>query len=75
MTLQFCLAHLIRDVKFLVKFPSKKVQAYGDRLCEALRTLFRVFHQREKMPAVGWKPGAPPVIASESLDDSRAARA
>jgi transposase len=54
-TVQFCLAHLIRDVKFLVKFPSKKVQAYGDRLCEALRTLFRVFHQRDKMPAVEFR--------------------
>ena len=26
-TLQFCLAHLIRDVKFLMELPSKKVQA------------------------------------------------
>jgi len=48
---QFCLAHLIRDVKFLMQLPGQKVQAYGTRLCEALRTLFGVFHQREQMPA------------------------
>ena len=51
-TLQFCLAHLIRDVKFLMTLPGKKEQAYGTRLRDALRTLFRVIHQREKMSAV-----------------------
>jgi transposase len=49
-TLQFCLAHLIRDVKFLMTLPGKREQAYGTRLRDALRTLFRVIHQREQMP-------------------------
>src|SRR5215210_607556 len=49
-TLQFCLAHLIRDVKFLMTLPGKKEQAYGTRLRDALRMLFRVIHQREQMP-------------------------
>jgi transposase len=51
-TLQFCLAHLIRDVKFLMTLPGKKEQAYGTRLRDALRTLFRVIHQREQLSAV-----------------------
>jgi transposase len=51
-TLQFCLAHLIRDVKFLMTLPGKKEQAYGTRLRDALRTLFRVIHQREQMSGV-----------------------
>ncbi len=51
-TLQFCLAHLIRDVKFLTTLPGKKEQAYGQRLCEALRTLFGVIHQREQTSGV-----------------------
>lgn len=34
-TLQFCLAHLIRDVKFLTTLPDAKVQTYGTRLREA----------------------------------------
>ncbi len=48
-TLQFCLAHLIRDVKFLMTLPGKQEQAYGTRLRDALRTLFRVIHQREQL--------------------------
>jgi transposase len=51
-TLQFCLAHLIRDVKFLMTLPGKKDQAYGQRLRDALKNLFSVIHQREKMSKV-----------------------
>ena len=48
---QFCLAHLIRDVKFLLTLPGREDQAYGRRLREALRELFAVIHRREKMTA------------------------
>jgi transposase len=51
-TLQFCLAHLIRDVKFLMTLPGQKEQAYGTRLRDALRALFRVIHQREQLSEV-----------------------
>ena len=50
-TLQFCLAHLIRDVKFLLTLPGKKEQAYGQRLRDALKALFGVIHQRERLSA------------------------
>jgi transposase len=50
-TLQFCLAHLIRDVKFLTTLPGPKEQAYGTRLREALRALFGVIHRREQLTA------------------------
>lgn len=45
---QFCLAHLIRDVKFLTEHPDSKNQSYGRRLQEALRKLFAIIHRREK---------------------------
>lgn len=48
---QFCLAHLIRDVKFLLTLPDRQEQAYGQRLREALRALFGVIHQRGRIPA------------------------
>jgi transposase len=48
---QFCLAHLIRDVKFLTTLPGKADREYGERLREALRTLFGVIHRREQMAA------------------------
>ena len=40
MSLQFCLAHLIRDVKFLMTLPEQEEQAYGTRLRDALRGCF-----------------------------------
>jgi transposase len=46
---QFCLAHLIRDVKFLLQLPDARDRAYGARLREALRQLFAVIHQREQL--------------------------
>ena len=36
-SLQFCLAHLIRDVKFLTTLPDARDRMYGTRLREALR--------------------------------------
>jgi transposase len=44
--LQFCLAHLIRDVKFLTTLPDPRDRAYGEGLREALRGLFAVIHRR-----------------------------
>ena len=45
---QFCLAHLIRDVKFLTTL-ERRTQKYGERLLGRLRALFRVIHRQEKM--------------------------
>jgi transposase len=50
-TIQFCLAHLIRDVKFLTTLPDARDRAYGERLREALRELFKVIHGRERFSA------------------------
>jgi transposase len=47
--LQFCLAHLIRDVKYLTTLPDARDQDYGARLREALRELFAVIHRREQL--------------------------
>jgi len=52
---QFCMAHLIRDVKFLLTLPSREDQVYGQRLRDALRDLFAVIHDREKMTVVGFR--------------------
>jgi transposase len=48
---QFCLAHLIRDVKFLMTLPDGREKAYGERLRQALRDLFGVIHRRDQLPA------------------------
>jgi transposase len=46
---QFCLAHLIRDVKFLLSLPDPVTRRYGERLLGALRRMFRVIHRRETL--------------------------
>ena len=52
---QFCLAHLIRDVKFLATLPGREDKAYGRRVRTALRELFSVIHRRETMTAAGFQ--------------------
>jgi transposase len=49
--LQFCLAHLIRDIKFLTTLPDARDRQYGERLRLAVKELFAVFHQRQELPA------------------------
>lgn len=50
---QFCLAHVIRDVKSLLTLPDADTRAYGERLRDDLRRLFEVFHrEKEWSPAV-----------------------
>jgi transposase len=46
---QFCLAHLLRDIKFLTTLPDARDRAYGERLREGVRELFRTIHVREKL--------------------------
>src|SRR5512143_3440460 len=52
--LQFCLAHLIREVKYLTTLPDARDRAYGEGLREALRQLFAVIHRREEVSAAAF---------------------
>jgi transposase len=47
--IQFCLAHLIREVKFLCEFPEPSVQRYGRALLEELQGLFGALHRRGEL--------------------------
>jgi transposase len=46
--LQFCLAHLVRDVKFLADHPDAENRRHGKRLLQLLRKLFRTIHRRDE---------------------------
>lgn len=48
-TIQFCLAHLIRDIRYLISLPDPETQAYGKKLLAQVRHLFKVIHNREKI--------------------------
>lgn len=44
-TLQFCIAHLIRDLKYMVDFHDKKVKKFGKKLLKLFRKLFKIIHE------------------------------
>jgi len=46
---QFCIAHLIRDIKFLTTLPDAPTRAYGGKLLGAVKGMFRVIHQYETL--------------------------
>jgi transposase len=54
---QFCLAHLIRELKFLSDHPNVMVQAYGQVLLRAVRRLFAVIHQKEELSSMQFQQG------------------
>ncbi len=45
--IQFCIAHLIRDIKFLITLPNASTRAYGEALLQAVKTLFKIIHRHE----------------------------
>lgn len=59
---QFCLAHLIRDVKYLMTLKDAPTRFYGEQIRDALRSLFEVFHE--------WKDWSPSVY-ERALDVAR----
>jgi transposase len=49
-TVQFCLAHLIRDARFIAQSQNKVIANYGQRVLDGLKAIFKIIHQREKIP-------------------------
>jgi transposase len=47
--MQFCLAHLIRDVKFLAEQNDKVTRNWANRMLEDFDTLFSLIHRREEL--------------------------
>ena len=60
---QFCLAHFIRDARFLMGLTDPVTRRYGQKVVAALRRLFRVIHRRE-----GY---ASPELFHRALEDAR----
>lgn len=54
-TAQFCLAHLIRDIRFLTTFPDARTKAYGLRLLDEIKNLFKIIHERDGMKPVDFE--------------------
>ena len=50
-TVQFCMAHLIRDIRFLAEQTNVSVARWGEKLLDWLRKLFHTLHRRDQ-----WTP-------------------
>jgi transposase len=61
-TVQFCLAHFIREVKFLCTLPDEATRRYGEQLLESLRRLFGLIHRRDEFSVA---------VFHQRLDDAR----
>ena len=49
-SVQFCFAHLIRDLKFLVDHPEPLMQLYAQPILQAVRRMFHLIHQQVEHP-------------------------
>lgn len=51
---QYCMAHLIREIRFLAEHGVKKLSRWGHVLLEWLKKLFKTLHCRDKLTAKGF---------------------
>ena len=54
-TIQFCIAHLIRNIKFLTDLPDAETKIYGKNLLEAVKDMFKIIHQRDNLSPEAFK--------------------
>ncbi len=47
--IQFCIAHLIRELKYLADLTDKTTSDYGQKLLDAMRDMFSIFHKAEEL--------------------------
>jgi len=55
LTVQFCWAHLVRDVKFLAEHPDKVTQRYGIKVLKPVRKLFQLLARRTELTVAGYR--------------------
>ncbi len=52
--MQYCMAHLIREIRFLAEHNVKKLSRWGKELLEWLKKLFDTLHRRDQLTAKGF---------------------
>jgi transposase len=52
--MQYCMAHLIREIRFLAEHNVKKLSRWANKLLEWLKKLFCILHRRDKLTAKGF---------------------
>ena len=51
---QYCMAHLIREIRFLAEHSVQMLSRWGQKLLNWLKKLFDTLHRRETLTAKGW---------------------
>ena len=51
---QYCMAHLIREIRFLAQHSIKKLARWGNLLLEWIKKLFRILHGRNRYTSGGF---------------------
>lgn len=62
--IQFCIAHLIRELKYLAGLTDKATADYGQKLLDAMRDMFSIFHKAYELTANDF---------AEAMEESRKA--
>jgi len=62
--IQFCVAHLVRELKYLASLSDKATADYGQKLLDAMRDMFSIFHKAEELTASDF---------AKSMEESRKA--
>jgi len=52
---QYCMAHLIREIRFLAEHSVKKLSRWGNLLLEWLKKLFKTLHSRSRYTSEGFE--------------------
>ena len=52
---QFCFAHLIRELKFLAEHPNPVMQIYAQPILRAVRRMFHLIHEQMEKPAADFQ--------------------
>ncbi len=53
-TVQFCMAHLIRDIRFLAEHSNASLARWGKKLLDWMRKLFHTLHRRDQYTPQGF---------------------
>ena len=62
--IQFCIAHLIRELKYLAGLSDKATANYGQKLLDEMRNMFSIFHKAKELRASDF---------TEAMEESRKA--
>jgi len=53
-TVQYCMAHLIREVRFLAEHTNSKLSRWGEKLLDWLGILFKTLHRSDELTETGF---------------------